>query len=316
MSNRVFDCIILGGGPAGLSAGLYCARGGLDCAIIDSSCVGGAPIKYCEIENYLGFNKIQGFDLCVKFEQHVDNFDIKKFEYEEVESVDLKSQIKKIQTKNGQYFAKTIIIATGAKPKKLNVKGEIENIGKGVSYCAVCDGAFYKDKIVAVVGGGNSALEEALYLTKFAKKVYLIHRREEFRADEIIQKRVFENKKIKLVLNSMVEEIISDDKIKEIKNINISNNKKEIIKLDGIFPYIGIEPNIELFSKQVDLDKFGFIITDNKMQTNLEGVFAIGDVRNTPLRQVITAVSDGAIAGVEAGKYLLNSKDIIKKQER
>ncbi len=311
---KIFDCIILGGGPAGLSSALYCARAGLNCAIIDTSAIGGTPVNYCEIENYLGFDKIKGFELCEKFENHIDNFNIKKFEYEEIKEVNLKSEIKEIKTLNNTYSAKSIIIATGAKPKKLNIKGEIENIGRGVSYCAVCDGAFYKDKTVAVVGGGNSALEEALYLTRFARKVYLIHRRNAFRADEIIQQRVKENKKIELILNSTVEEIIAKDKVEEIKILNNKINKTSFLKIEGIFPYIGLEPNIELFSNQVNFDKFGFIITDCTMKTNIEGVYAVGDVRNTPLRQVITAVSDGAIAGVEVSKYLLNLKETIKKQ--
>ena len=315
MSNKIFDCIILGGGPAGLSSALYCARGNLDCAIIDISSIGGTPVNYCEIENYLGFDKIKGFELCEKFENHINNFNITKLEYEEITKVDLKSNIKTITTKNSTYRAKTVIIATGAKPKKLNIKGEVENIGKGVSYCAVCDGAFYKDKVVMVVGGGNSALEEALYLTTFAKKVYLMHRRDEFRADKIIQKRVQENKKIELILNSIPLEIMADKTVNSVKILNNQTNKEKIIKIDGIFPYIGIEPNIELFLHQVNFDKFGFIITDNTMKTNLEGVYAIGDVRNTPLRQVITAVSDGAVAGVEVSKYLLNLKETIKEKE-
>ena len=306
-----FDCIILGAGPAGLSSALYCARSGLKTALIDISAVGGAPVNYCEIENYLGFNKIQGFELCEKFESHVSEFNIEKFEYEEIQSIDLISPIKKVTTLNGEFCAKTVIIATGARNKKLNVKGEIENIGRGVSYCAVCDGAFYKDKSVAVVGGGNSALEEALYLTKFVKKVYLIHRREEFRAEKIVQDKVRENKKIELVLNSTVQEILADSKVKSVVVKNLKTEKISEIKIDGIFPYIGLEPNIEMFSAQLKLDEQGFIITDNTMRTNIDGVFAIGDVRNTPLRQVITAVSDGAIAGVEAAKYLMNLKEEI-----
>ena len=301
-----FDCIILGGGPAGLSASLYAYRAGLKTAIIDVSAIGGAPTNYCEIENYLGFNKIQGFELCEKFENHINKFEIKKFPYEEIESIDLISPIKKIKTLNHEFSAKSVIVATGAKNKKLGVAGEIENIGKGVSYCAVCDGAFYKDKIVAVVGGGNSALEEALYLTKHAKKVYLIHRRDNFRADKIIQDKIYSNKKIELVLDSVVEEILADKKVDAIKIKNVKNNKKAQLKIDGIFPYIGLEPNIELFGAQLKLDEAGFILTDEFMKTNLEGVYAIGDVRKTPLRQVITAVSDGAIAGVEASKYIMN----------
>ncbi len=311
--SKIFDCVILGGGPAGLSSALYCARANLKSAIVDISTLGGTPFNYCEIENYLGFDKIEGDKLCEKFENHIDNFDIEKFPFEEIEEVDLVSPIKKIKTLDREFLAKTVIIATGAKAKKLGVKGELEYIGKGVSYCAVCDGAFYKDKIVSVVGGGNSALEEALYLTRFAKKVYLIHRRDKFRADEIVQKRVFDNKKIELVLNSVVEEIIGDKKVIEIRILDSLSNKTKNIKTDGVFPYIGLEPNVEHFASQVELDKLGFIKTDCSMKTSVQGVFAIGDVRNTPLRQVITAVSDGAIAGVEVAKYIINQKEAVVK---
>lgn len=313
MQEKVFDCVILGGGPAGLSAALYLKRANVDCAIVDTSAIGGAPANYCEIENYLGFSKINGFELCEKFEEHVDNFEAQKFPYEEIESVDLISPVKKIKTKENVFLAKTVIIATGAKPKKLNIKGEAEFLSHGVSYCAVCDGAFYKDKTVCVVGGGNSALEEAIYLTKFAKKVYIIHRRDGFRADEIVQKRAMENKKIEFLLNYVPTEILGNEKVESIKILNVLTSKTTEIKTDGVFPYIGIEPNVEYFSGQIEEDKNGFIVTDSSMRTNLEGVFAVGDVRNTPLRQVITAVSDGAVAGVEAGKFLMNLKEAVKQ---
>ena len=306
--NNIFDCLILGGGPAGMSGALYCSRGGLNCAIIDSSALGGTPANYCEIENYLGFNRIEGAELCERFEEHINNFNVQKFPFEEIKSVELNSPVKKITTSDKELFAQTIIIATGAKPKKLGIKGEDEFYGRGVSYCAVCDGAFYKDKIAAVVGGGNSALEEAQYLTRFAKRVYLIHRRNEFRADKIVQKRVFDNKKIELVLNSTVEEILGDNRVKELKIKNVITGENKVVSVDGIFPYIGMSPNSELFNNQLELDKQGFIITDNTMQTSAEGVYAIGDIRNTPLRQVITAVSDGAIAGVMVSRYLLENE--------
>ena len=302
---NVFDCLILGGGPAGMSGALYCSRGGLNCAIVDLSALGGTPANYCEIENYLGFNRIEGAELCERFEEHINNFNVQKFPFEEIQSVELNSDIKKIKTIDKELLAKTIIIATGAKPKKLGVKGENEFYGKGVSYCAVCDGAFYKNKITAVVGGGNSALEEAQYLTRFADKVYLIHRRNEFRADKIIQQRVFENKKIEIVFNSTVEEIFGDDKVRGIKVKNVLTSEISEITLDGVFLYIGMEPNSELFKEKLKQDEQGFIITDNTMQTSVEGVYAIGDIRNTPLRQVITAVSDGAIAGVMVSRYLM-----------
>lgn len=310
MTDKIFDCIILGGGPAGLSSALYCARGNLDCAIVDNNAIGGTPVNYSEVENYLGFDKIKGFELSEKFEQHVDSFNVEKFPYEEIKKVDLISPIKTIETQDKILKTRTVIIATGARNKKLNVKGEDEFYAKGVSYCAVCDGAFYKDKVVAVVGGGNSALEEALYLTRFAKKVYLIHRRDEFRADKIVQNRIKHNKKIEFILNSNVVEILGKEKVEKIKVENTKTNKIKELKIDGIFPYIGIEPNSELFNSQIEQDSFGFIITDETMKTNRDGVYAIGDIRKTPLRQIITAVSDGAIAGVEAARYLMNTKTI------
>lgn len=312
MQELNFDCIILGGGPAGLSSALYCARSGLKAAIVDNNAIGGMPGNYCEIENYLGFNKIEGYKLCEKFENHVDAFEIEKFPYEEIQKIDLISKIKTIETLERKFSAKTIIIATGASPKKLNIKGEIENISKGLSYCAVCDGAFYKDKVVSVVGGGNSALEEALYLTRFASKVYLIHRRDEFRADDIIQKRVFENDKIELVLSSSPIEVLADKKVTGLRVKNLKTNKTKDLALDGVFPYIGLEPNSSFFASQIKVDEFGFIKTDMTMKTSVEGVYAIGDVRNTPLRQVITAVADGAIAGVEVSKYLMAERSLLK----
>lgn len=314
MQEESYDCIILGGGPAGLSAALYARRANLNCAIVDISAIGGTPSNYCEIENYLGFDKINGWELCERFEEHVDKFEVQKFPYEEIKRIDLVSPVKKIVTADKEFKGKTIIIATGAKPKKLGIKGEKEFFAKGVSYCAVCDGAFYKNKIVSVIGGGNSALEEALYLTRFAKKVYLIHRRNEFRADKIIQKRVEENNKIELILGFTPSEIIGSDKVEAIKLKNTGNLSEIEIKTDGIFPYIGIEPNVEYFSGQLKQNEQGFIVTDNSMKTSQEGVFAIGDIRNTPLRQVVTAVADGAIAGVEAARYIMNLKvETVKK---
>lgn len=314
--DKIFDCIILGAGPAGMSAGIYCARGNIKCAIMDITMFGGAPVNYLEIENYPGFKEIEGWELSEKFEEHLNKFEIEKFPMVEIKSVDLVSDIKTITDISGkEYKAKSIILATGAKPQKLGVEGEIENIGKGVSYCAVCDGAFYKDKVVAVVGGGNAALEEGSYLTRFAKKVYLIHRRNEFRADKIVQERIKQNEKIEFVLDSVVEKIINGGAgVSQIEIKNVKTGEKTTLDVDGVFPYIGFKPNCELFNGQVEQDQNGFVKTDVFMQTNVEGVFAIGDLRTTPLRQVITAVADGAIAGVSAVKYLetKESKVLIK----
>lgn len=304
--SEIFDTIILGGGPAGMSAGIYCARGNVNCAIIDTSILGGAPVNYLEIENYPGFKEIEGWELSEKFEEHLNKFEVTKFTNIEIKNVNLLNETKTVETIDGKVFgAKTIIIATGAVAQKLGVVGEIENIGKGVSYCAVCDGAFYRDKVVAVVGGGNAALEEGAYLTKFAKKVYIIHRRNELRADKIVQTRAFANKKIEFIYDTIVEEIINNGTgVSSIQIKNVKTNATSELKTDGVFPYIGFSPNVEFFNGQIEQDHNGFIKTDNSMQTSVEGVFAIGDVRTTPLRQVITAVADGAIAGVSAIKHL------------
>ena len=222
---KIFDTIILGGGPAGISAGVYCARGNIDCAIIDTSLLGGQPTNYLEIENYIGFPSIEGWELSEKFEEHLDKFNVQKFPMEEIQSVDLISDPKVIKTLKGEYKAHSVIIATGAKSTKLGVRGEKEFTGKGVSYCAVCDGAFYKDKIVVVVGGGNAAVEEGNYLTKFAKKVYIIHRRDSLRADKIVQKRAFDNDKIEFIWDSVVEEIKGENKVEKVVIRNTKTNE-------------------------------------------------------------------------------------------
>lgn len=310
MLEKEFDVVILGGGPAGFSAGIYTARGNVSTAILDVSMLGGQPSNYLELENYPAFMKIGGFELMEKFEEHADMFGVQKFPMQEIEFIDLVSLPKIVKTKEAEFRAKSVIIATGAKPMKLGVKGEEEFVGRGVSYCAVCDGAFYKDKVVAVVGGGNSAVEEAIYLTKFASKVYIIHRRDELRADKIIQDRAAKNEKIEFVLNSVVCEIQGQDLVNNLILKNTKTNEMFNLAVDGVFPYIGITPNVENISGQITQDKAGFIITDETMKTSIDGVFAIGDVRNTPLRQVITASSDGAIAGVYAVKYIESLKEI------
>ncbi len=302
MKQLDFDTIILGGGPAGLSAGIYSARGAVSTAIVDKNMFGGQPSNYLELENYPGFPIVGGYDLMEKIEEHADKFGIQKFPMQEIEKVDLIS--KKIYTKEYEFSAKTIIIATGAQPMKLGVKGEKEFVGRGVSYCAVCDGAFYKNKVVAVIGGGNSAIEEAMYLTKFASKVFVVHRRNELRADKIIQERAFKNEKIEFVWNNVVKEINGENTVNSVVLEDVKTGKQTDLTVDGVFPYIGIVPNTEDFNGQLMQDKKGFIITDETMATSINGVFAVGDVRNTPLRQVVTAVSDGAVGAVYAVKYL------------
>lgn len=308
----IFDTIILGSGPAGFSAAIYAARGNLKTAIIDINMFGGQPSNYLEIENYPGFSLIGGFELMEKFEEHADRFGVEKFPMTEIEKVNLNGEIKTIETNDTIFKANSVIIATGASAQKLNIKGEDEFKGRGVSYCAICDGAFYKDKTVAVIGGGNSALEEAAYLTKFAKKVYVIHRRDEFRADKIVQERTRNNEKIEFILNTVPVEIQGNNSVEKIVLKNTQNNEQSVLNVDGVFPYIGFKPNTDMFSGQLQQNTQGFIETDSNMQASLEGVYAAGDVRNTPLRQVITAAADGAVAACSAAKYI----ERIKEQEK
>ncbi len=310
MQTYEFDTVILGGGPAGFAAALYAARGAASTAIVDISMLGGQPSNYLELENYPGFSKIGGFELMEKFEEHADMFGVEKFPMQEIKHIDLVSNPKVVETSEAEFKAKSIIIATGAKPMKLGVPGEEEFVGRGVSYCAVCDAAFYKDKVVAVVGGGNSAVEEAMYLTKFASKVYLIHRRNELRADKIIQDRAFKNEKLEFVWDSVVEEIKGEDLVSYLEIKNVKSGEISELHVNGIFPYIGILPNVDNINGQIEQDKAGFIITDETMKTSIDGVFAVGDVRKTPLRQVITAASDGAIGAVYAVKYVEALKEV------
>lgn len=308
MEQLNFDTIILGGGPAGLSAAIYASRGAVSTAIVDINMLGGQPSNYLELENYPGFQIVGGYDLMEKFEEHADKFGVHKFPMQEVKSIDLKS--KTIITNEYEFKAKTIIIATGAQPMKLGVPGEKEFVGRGVSYCAVCDGAFYRNKVVAVIGGGNAAVEEAMYLTKFADKVYIIHRRDELRADKIVQERAFKNEKIEFIWNSVVKEIKGDNLVTTAVLENVKTKEVSDLSVNGVFPYIGMTPNVENINGQLQQDARGFVVTDETMATSVEGVFAVGDVRTTPLRQVITAASDGAVGAVYAVKYIETHKEV------
>ena len=316
MTNKqelLFDVIILGAGPAGFSAAMYSARGNLKTAILDINMFGGQPSNYLEIENYPGFSTIGGYDLMEKFEEHADKFGIEKFPMVEIQKVDLLPKLKVIETTDTIFKSKTVIIATGAQAKKLGIKGEEEFKSRGVSYCAICDGAFYKDKVVAVVGGGNAAVEEGMYLTKFAKKVYIIHRRDELRADKIVQQRAFANEKIEFVLSAIPMEIIGENTVNSIIIKDLKTDEIKTLDVNGVFPYIGFAPNIELFNGQLKQNQQGFIETDETMKTSIDGVYAAGDVRNTPLRQVITAAADGAIAACTAVKYVETLEEVIAK---
>lgn len=313
-----FDVVILGSGPAGFSAAIYACRGNVKTAMIDISMFGGQPSNYLELENYPGFSLVGGYELMEKFEEHADKFGVEKFPMQEITNIDLISDIKTIETDDKIFMAKTIIIATGAQAQKLKIPGETEFIGRGVSYCAVCDGAFFKEKVIAVVGGGNAAIEEAMYLTKFAKKVYVIHRRNSLRADKIVQQRAFGNEKIEFIFDAVPLEVLGGKSVEKLLIADTKTKEEREIKVDGVFPYIGFTPNVSGFNGQIQQNEAGFVTTDKYMQTSVPGVYAVGDVRNSPLRQVITAASDGAVAAYYAVKYLeeLAFETLVESNEK
>jgi len=300
-SDIIYDVIIIGGGPAGLTAGIYASRARLKTLLIEKAGCGGQIAITDKLENFPGFEEgINGFEFTSKVEQQARNFGTEII-YGEVLSLEAESSVKKVILSDHTYAAKTIVIASGSSFKKLGIYGEHEFLGKGVSYCATCDGPFFKNKTVAVIGGGNSAVQEALFLTKFANKIYLIHRRDTLRAVQLLQEKVFAEKKIEVVFDTNVEEISGGQMIENLKVKNVKTGKPGNIAVDGVFIFIGWNPNTSFLSEnKIALDENGYIITDEKMQTSLEGVFACGDVRKKMLRQVVTAVSEGATAAISA----------------
>ncbi len=291
----MYDIIIIGGGPAGLTASIYSKRFGLSTLLIEKMGIGGQVPLTDLIENYPGFPEgISGIELATKIGEQAKKFDIEIINEEVVDVIF--DDIKKVKTLNSQYESKGVIIATGANPKKLNIPGEKEFTGRGVSYCAVCDAYFYKGRDVVVVGGGDSALTEALYLAKFVNNLYLIHRRDKFRAAKYLQNKVMQNEKIKIILNSELKEIKGDKRVQKVIGFNKEKNENFELNVNGVFIYVGLNPNSELFRNKLELDENGFIITDEEMRTNVKFVYAAGDVRKKSFRQIITACSDGAIA--------------------
>lgn len=291
----MYDLIIIGGGPAGLTASIYAKRFGLNTLLIEKFGTGGQMPLTDLIDNFPGFpDGISGVELATRITDQAKKFNV-EIVNDEVIDVEL-DEIKKVKTTGGTYESKGIIISTGASPKKLNIPGEKEFTGRGVSYCAVCDAYFYKNQDVLVVGGGNSALTEALYLTTFVNKLYLIHRRDKFRADQYLQEKVFNNKKIEIILNSELKEIKGKKRVEKVLVYNKEKNENIELNVNGVFIYVGYTPNTEIFKNKINLDEDGFIITDEEMRTNIKFVYAAGDVRRKSLRQIITACSDGAIA--------------------
>ena len=304
-----YDVAIIGGGPAGLSAAIYAARGGLKTVVFEKGLIGGQIVLTADLENYPGFEEnMSGFDLIDKMKKQADKFNA-HFIDENVTAVGLEGFCKIVETSNNTYRVKSVIIATGAHPRKLAVPGEERLTGRGVSYCATCDGALYRDKNVAVVGGGDSAIEEALFLTRFTKKVYIIHRRDELRAVKIVQERALKNPKIEIVWDSIVQEILGDKFVESLLLYNKKTKETTTLNADGVFIYVGIIPNNDLVESRVDLDPLGFIKTDIAMHTKIPGIYAAGDIVHKVLRQVVTAASDGATAAFSAEKWIAENKE-------
>ena len=300
---KIYDMIIIGGGPAGYTAALYAARAGLETLIVERMSIGGQMALTDIIDNYPGFDEgIDGFTLGMKMQSGAERFGAKT-EYAEVTEVALMEEPKRIVTTSGELFAKTVVIATGANPRELGIEGEESLVGRGLHYCAHCDGRFYKGKTVAVVGGGNSAAQDALYLSHLAKKVYLIHRRDSLRATKIYHDPLLKAENVEFIWDSAVKEHIVDGRIKGAVVENLKSGERSELYFDGLFVSIGRKPATELFS-EIDKDESGYIVADESTKTNIEGVFAVGDVRTKALRQVVTAVGDGAVAAHFAEEYI------------
>ena len=298
----MYDLLILGAGPAGLTAGIYGARGGLKTVIIERKSFGGQAAITPEIENFPGYQNIDGFTLTFNMQDQAKKQGV-EFLYDEVEDVILDGEIKVVKTKNsGEISAKTLIIACGAEAKKLGVDRELDLIGKGVSYCATCDGRFFKNRPVAVVGGGNTAVEDALYLGNFASEVYLIHRRDTLRASKVLGDKLASSK-VKILWDSVVEKL-EGDPLEKILVKNVKTNEHTSIDVNCLFVAVGQTPSSALFDGKIAMEN-GYVLADENMATNVKGVFVAGDIRKTPLRQIITACADGAIAADSAIKYLM-----------
>lgn len=296
--------IILGAGPAGLSAALYAARAELNPFILMGMELGGQASLTDDIENYPGFpDGINGAELGELFKKQAEKFGA-RFEADAALSIDVTKRPFVVKTYSKTYTADTLILATGASPVKLNVPGEDQYTGKGVSYCATCDGWFFKNKEIVVVGGGDSALEEALFLTRFASKVRIVHRRDSFRAGALLQKRIADNNKIEPVMDSVVEEILGEGKVTGVRLRNVKSNNTQVLSTDGVFIFIGHSPNTEMYRGQMDMDDRGFLKVNMNMETSVPGVFAAGEVGDPVYKQVITSAGLGAAAAIQATRYL------------
>ncbi|HWI54974.1 MAG TPA: thioredoxin-disulfide reductase [Desulfobacteria bacterium] len=300
-----YDAIILGGGPAGLTAAMYMARAKLKTIVVDEGVPGGQVNTTFHISNYPGTGgTVKGAELMVNMVDQAMSFGATIDSLNEVLEIDLQNEIKYVKTENGDYYSKCVILSTGAEPKRLPAEGEREYRGRGVHYCATCDGPFYQDRKIIVVGGGNSAVQEAIYLTRFASHVTIIHQMDHFQASQVLQDELFKNPNIEVVWDSEVRMVKGDAVVKEVVIENIKTKQTSTVLADGVFVYIGMQPRTDIFKDHVTLNEWNYINTDDNLQTNLTGVFAAGDVRDKQVRQIATAVGDGAVAGLMAEKYV------------
>ena len=299
----MYDTIIIGAGPAGMTAALYAARSNLKVALIEGGLPGGQMNNTSDIENYPGYANISGPELAEKMFEPLENLGVEHL-YGLVENIEDHGDVKKVITDDEEFETRTVIVATGSKHRLLGVPGEEELNSRGVSYCAVCDGAFFRDQDLLVVGGGDSAVEEAIFLTQFAKTVTIVHRRDELRAQKVLQDRAFANEKINFIWDSVVKEIKGENRVESVVIENVKTNQVTEHAFGGVFIYVGLDPVSDFVQELQIRDQAGWIVTDDHMKTSVAGVFAVGDVRQKNLRQVTTAVGDGAIAGQEAYKYI------------
>lgn len=307
----MYDCAIVGAGAAGLSAAIYAARLGLKTIVFEKQLPGGQLLLTHEIENYPGYLKVSGPQLAEIIYKQAQLAGAQINTLEEVEKIEKNNEILKITTSNGVYESLSLIITAGMSHKKLGVKGEDEFLGKGVSYCALCDGAFFKNKTVAVIGGGNTALQETPYLANIASKVYLIHRRDQFRAFKYLQDKVFSLQNVEIIWNTVVQEIKGNNKVERLVIKNVKTGELSELPVDGIFIFIGFQTNVDIYKEFVEIDEYGFIKTDEHMKTKTPGIFAAGDVRSGSEKQLVTSASDGAIAAIKAFEYVKSIKEKI-----
>jgi len=307
-TKRKFDVIIIGAGPAGYTAAIYTSRAKRETLVISGNLPGGQLMLTTDVENYPGFAEgIFGPELMIAMRKQAERIGTTIID-DEVVNVDFRHRPFKILTYSEEYEADAVIIATGASPRKIGVKGEQEFSAKGVSYCATCDGPFFKNQDLVVAGGGDSAMEEAIFLTKFAKSVHVVHRRDKLRASKIMQDRAFESNKIQFHWNSVIDEIKGNQKVNQITINNLKTNQKETLEAGGVFVAIGHDPNTKLFKGQIELDDQGYIILKNSTKTSVEGVFAAGDVHDHLYRQAVTAAGFGCMAAIDVDKYLSENK--------